>query len=176
MSNLQVEVAQGDVTEIAADVIVLKHAQGFYGADEAVVRRLTASGVTWAELALQPGEARYVDSQGKLGSAQALFLGTVPLSRLGYHELRQFAGRMLKALESKPGVRHVACTVPGVSVGLDEDEAVLALVGGLIETFQRGVRDLEELRFDVKGHRCLVYKSIRDLETLLAKELASVLA
>jgi hypothetical protein len=36
------------------------------------------------------------------------------------------------------------------------------------------VRDVNELRFDVKGHRCLVYKNIRELETLLTSELRTV--
>ena len=36
------------------------------------------------------------------------------------------------------------------------------------------VRDPNELKFDVKGQRCLVYKNIKDLETKLQKELASL--
>lgn len=36
------------------------------------------------------------------------------------------------------------------------------------------VRNVDELRFDVKGHRCLVYGSIRQLEVTLAQELAAL--
>ena len=36
------------------------------------------------------------------------------------------------------------------------------------------VRDLAELKFDVKGHRCIVYKKIKDLEDSLRKELAQL--
>ncbi len=36
------------------------------------------------------------------------------------------------------------------------------------------VRDANELKFDVQGQRCLVYKSIKDLERMLHKELAEV--
>lgn len=36
------------------------------------------------------------------------------------------------------------------------------------------VRDSSELRFDVKSQRCLVYKRIKDLESLLRKELESL--
>lgn len=139
MSTIHVGIAVGDVTEIAAEVIVLKHAQGFYGADSAVAERLSTVGYKWTELEVAPGQVCFAETRGTVKSPLALFVGTVALSRLGYHEIRQFAGRMLKALEAKPGVRHVACTVHGVSVGLDEDEAVLALVGGIIESFQRGV-------------------------------------
>ena len=38
------------------------------------------------------------------------------------------------------------------------------------------VKDPEELKFDVKGQRCLIYKRIKDLEELLAKELEHVKA
>ena len=33
------------------------------------------------------------------------------------------------------------------------------------------VRDLKELRFDVASYRCIAYRSIRELESLLAREL-----
>jgi hypothetical protein len=36
------------------------------------------------------------------------------------------------------------------------------------------VRDLGDLKFDVKGHRCIVYKKIKDLEDALRKELAQL--
>jgi len=36
------------------------------------------------------------------------------------------------------------------------------------------VRDVSELKFDVQGQRCLVYKSIKDLEKILGKELSEI--
>ena len=33
------------------------------------------------------------------------------------------------------------------------------------------VRDVKELRFDVASYRCIVYRSIRELESLLSREL-----
>jgi hypothetical protein len=38
------------------------------------------------------------------------------------------------------------------------------------------VRDTAELKFDVKGQRCLTYKSIKQLEEILGKELQSIAA
>lgn len=35
-------------------------------------------------------------------------------------------------------------------------------------------REVNDLKFDVKGQRCIIYKSIRDLETKLRKELAAL--
>lgn len=37
-------------------------------------------------------------------------------------------------------------------------------------------RSIQELAFDVQGHRCLIYKNIQDLEDQLTKELASLKA
>jgi len=37
-------------------------------------------------------------------------------------------------------------------------------------------RDLNDLRFDVRGQRCVVYKRIRDLEDNLKHELAEMMA
>ncbi len=79
----------------------------------------------------------------------ALFVGTVRLGDFGYHEIRQFTARALKALESRSGLKHVAGTVHGPNYGLDEDEAVLALMGGLIEAFQRGIGPPQLERFTV---------------------------
>ncbi|PZR15476.1 MAG: hypothetical protein DI536_08490 [Archangium gephyra] len=36
------------------------------------------------------------------------------------------------------------------------------------------VRDVNELQFDVKAHRCIVYSSIKDLEAKLKAELATL--
>ena len=35
-------------------------------------------------------------------------------------------------------------------------------------------RDSQELKFDVRGQRCLIYKKIKDLEDLLGKELKAL--
>lgn len=135
---LDVVLEAGNITGTRADVVLLKHAQGFYGADQAVSVRLEDMGVPRARCSVPIGEHVFVETRGAIGAPLALFLGTVKLGRFGYHEIRQFAARALKALESRPGIRHVACTVHGPNYGLDEDEAALALVGGLVESFMRG--------------------------------------
>ncbi|WP_342381527.1 hypothetical protein NVS55_18025 [Myxococcus stipitatus] len=136
---LDVVLEVGDVTEVTADVALFKYAQRLYGAAEAVARRLEVVGVPPSQVMVEPGEFRFVETRGVVGSPLALFLGTVRLGAFGYHEIRQFTQRALKAMESRQGLKHVVSTVHGPNYGLDEDEAVLALVGGLIEAFQRGV-------------------------------------
>lgn len=147
MSALELSIEAGDVTEVAADALVLKHAQSFYGADEAVATRLVKAGLRYEALECHPGEHRLVETRGGVPAKVALFLGTVPLSSFGYHEIRLFAGRALQALSERSDVKTLACTVHGTNVGLDEGEAVLALVGGFIDAFQagRGPKSLERV-------------------------------
>jgi hypothetical protein len=135
---LELVLEAGDITETREDVALCKYAQRFYGASEAVSKRLSAAGVQLSELEVTPGDFRFVETRGALTAPLALFIGTVRLGQFGYHEIRQLSVRALKALESRPGLRHLASTVHGPNYGLDEDEAVLALAGGLVEAFQRG--------------------------------------
>ncbi len=137
-SALDLVVETGDIREIRADVALFKYAQGLHGAAESVARRLAAVGVPREQFELTPGDHRFVETRGELEAPLALFLGTVRLGGFGYHEIRQFAMRALKALESRSGLRHMVSTVHGPNYGLDEDEAVLAFTGGLVEAFQRG--------------------------------------
>jgi hypothetical protein len=135
---LELVLETGDITETRADVALCKYAQSFYGASELVAQRLGRAGVATSQLEAPPGDFRFVETRGGLAAPLVLFLGTVRLGHFGYHEIRQFAVRALKALESRPHLRHLASTVHGPNYGLDEDEAVLALAGGLVEAFQRG--------------------------------------
>jgi hypothetical protein len=136
--TLDVVVDVGDVGETRADAVLLKYAQGFHGADGAVSRRLEAAGVAAEGIDILPGDHRFIETRGSLGAPVVLFLGTVRLRQFGYHEIRQFSFRALQLLESRRQVKHLACTVHGPNYGLDEDEAVLALVGGFVDAFQRG--------------------------------------
>jgi len=36
------------------------------------------------------------------------------------------------------------------------------------------IKNIKELRFDISGHRCLVYANIKNLETLLTAELSKL--
>jgi hypothetical protein len=137
-TTLELVLEAGDITETRADVALFKYAQRFYGASQRVAERLGSRGLSVSELEVAPGDCRFVETRGGLTAPLALFIGTVRLGEFGYHEIRQFAVRALKALESRPSLRHLVSTVHGPNYGLDEDEAVLALAGGLVEAFQRG--------------------------------------
>ena len=135
--SVELRVVQQDLLEVNADVLAVKHAQGFHSSDGLVAERLAEKGVSRRALESAPDEARFTPSHGALAAKQVLFLGTVPLSSFGYHDVRRFAGRALEVLPS--GTRSLALTLHGANCGLDEGEGVLALAGGLIDAVQKGM-------------------------------------
>lgn len=146
VASIELRITDGDVLDTGVDLVCFKHAQSFYGADAVAVRRLTASGhFAEHEFEVQAGQVKVVATGGALAAPRAAFLGTPRLGDLRYPELRQLAARMLATAEGERA-RSLATTVHGVRAGLDESEAVLALVGGLVEGFQRGAGgDLAEV-------------------------------
>jgi hypothetical protein len=132
---IEFRIEQGDVRSYAADVLVLKYAQKFYGADEAVVSALALAGVARPdELTPAPGETRLIDTRGAIGSRFVLFVGTPPLHELDYGEVRTFAANGIRAVaESGIEARRIACTLHGPGFGFDEVESALALIAGFNE-------------------------------------------
>ncbi|MFZ5445578.1 MAG: hypothetical protein ACOZQL_36640 [Myxococcota bacterium] len=139
MALVDLRVVLGNLLELEADVLAVKHAQNFHGSDSQVMSRLSAAGVSRDAVAAVPGEARLFPSNGAVKAKDVLFVGTVPISEHGYHDVRRFAGDVLAALQPNPTpVRTLVLTVHGTNCGLDEGEAALALAGGLIDGIQRG--------------------------------------
>ena len=135
--SVEIRVVHQDLLGVAADVLAVKHAQGFHSSDGLVAERLAEKGINRRALESGPDEARLIPSQGAVAATTVLFLGTVPLSSFGYHDVRRFGGRALEVLPQ--GTASLALTLHGANCGLDEGEGVLALVGGLIDAVQKGL-------------------------------------
>lgn len=132
-------IQQSDILEFDADVVALKHAQNFYGADLAVLNALSAVGIFDDLLTPNTGDYRYVPSQGAIVARNVLSVGTPRLHQLGYKQLREFAARVLSALaEAAPHTQHLAMTIHGPGFGLDELEALRSLVAGYQDALQAG--------------------------------------
>jgi len=129
--DTSITVVNGDITETACDLLVLKHAQRLYGADAAVARVLEMDP---AEPVLAPGEHLLVPTKGKLRCDRVLFIGVESLYQFGYSEIRAFAKKALSLLtEFDDSPQTIAMTIHGVRYGLDEREAFTAQVAGLLE-------------------------------------------
>ena len=137
---LELAIEHGDITQFDADVVALKYAQDFYGADLEVARTLDAWGVEIDTLRPSIGEYRLVETRGCIRSRRALFVGVPPIWEFGYPQIGAFPGQVLEALsEAAPETRHVAMTIHGPGYGLDEVEAAMAQFAGCIEAVREGL-------------------------------------
>jgi hypothetical protein len=128
---------KSDVTATAADVLLLKYARGFHGADEAVALRLVKRGVCRErDLAPEDGEFCLVDANGAIPARQVLFLGVPRLAQFRYREIRYFARRAIEILATrKIPLSRLTTTVHGAGYGLDIEEALKSMILG----FQQGL-------------------------------------
>jgi hypothetical protein len=132
--SLTFEVFEGDVTTFAADLIAFKYAQGFYGADSGAAQALAKVGIDVEALQPKVGEHRLVEPGSALAARQVLFLGVPPLSQLGYREIRNFGTSVIRILSDHvPDCRHLAMTLHGPGIGLDEVEALFSMLTGCME-------------------------------------------
>jgi hypothetical protein len=136
-------VVNDDITRVPSDVVLLKHAGGFFGADEVIANRLATAGrCSKEDLALLPKTHLIVDSTGVISSDHVVFLGTLPLFDFGYNEMREFAEHTIAILaQQDAAVNSLTTTVHGANYGLDAEESLLCLVTG----FEAGLDAHKEL-------------------------------
>lgn len=131
-SDFAITIVCADVVTFAADVVALKYAQGLHGADQAMAQAIGAKPTPAA------GEHAWLAAQNRVAAGRVLFVGTPSVFRLNYQDIRDFAGRALTVIgREAPATRHVAMTVHGVNVGLDEREAFMAQLAGLLDAGKR---------------------------------------
>jgi hypothetical protein len=135
--SLPVTVVQDDVASVEADVLLLKYARSFHGADEAVALRLTGAGACGErEISPDEGESCLVPTLGAIRAERVLLLGTARLNEFRYTQMRQFARRAIEILATQhPAIQSLALTVHGAGYGLDIEESLRSLVLG----FQQGL-------------------------------------
>lgn len=134
--NNKIFVECADIRDFSCDVLVLKFAQSFFGADELIATLLRPKSLE--ELAPRPGKFVLLPSQGKLAARNVLFVGTLPLNQFDYGQVREFANLSLRILaEQMPNVEHVAMTIHGVGFGLDEKESFTAQIAGLFDALSQ---------------------------------------
>lgn len=135
--DLKIEVKHSDITEVAVDVVILKYAQDFWGADKLVANKLTKSRKEIRHNAPKVGEYLILQTFGKINARYALFIGTTRLQKFRYGKIREFSKEAMKIIKSElPDISTVAMTMHGVSYGLDEEESFLSQLGGLLDALR----------------------------------------
>src|SRR5258707_1109895 len=137
--TVQFSIESEDITTFAADVVVLKYARSFHGADQAVALALALVGVRAEELQPDVGSYSYIETRAGIPTPYVIYLGTDALRSFRYDQIEEFGMRALAILaQEQPDARHVAMTLHGVGYGLDEAEACLAEFKGFVAAIQSG--------------------------------------
>jgi hypothetical protein len=163
---VELAVVAADIRERPCDLLVLKHADGFYGVDAIVSESLGfRAGVPEGEVAFLAGR--------NIEARKVLYIGVGPLGQFRYPQIRTFGRRALELAARSSGSTQVLCTpLHGPGYGLDEREAFLSLVGGFLDGIESGVfpEDLERVEIVELSSR----KAER-LKKILSEVIASTL-
>jgi hypothetical protein len=122
------------VVHCECDILVMKYAQAFYGADQEVAHQLAKEPVRFDHTAvvLLPGEYSFVDSCGLLEAKTVLFLGAPALQHFGQAQIRDFAADALRIVATKArDPVTVAMTLHGISYSPHEEQPMIAQIEGL---------------------------------------------
>jgi hypothetical protein len=133
--GIEIRVLTADVISHPANVLVLKYAQGLYGADEAVA--------TIAKLDVKNmpkiNQHSWIRAPTGVAADALLFLGVEDLFDFQYRQIREFARRaLIVTAQEISNVREVALTLHGPGYGLDVLEAFESEVAGLLDAVREG--------------------------------------
>ncbi len=131
-------IEEGNVTRFEADVMAFKYARTFHGADMVVARQLEQhGGVSSDKLAAEPGEYKYVPTNGAIKAHHVLYIGTPGLGGFRYPQIQEFASSTLNLLaQVAPETQHLAMTVHGPGFGLDGNESIRSQFLGYLQALQ----------------------------------------
>ena len=87
LPTIEFAIAQGDIFSFDADIVALKYAQAFYGADSRLAYSLQGKGISIEDLQPDIGAFQYVETFGYTRAKHALFVGVQPLTQFGYPEI-----------------------------------------------------------------------------------------
>jgi hypothetical protein len=167
---VDISVVKGDILKRDCDLLVVKHADGFYGVDAAVAQRL--------DFGRKLSEDRSAIVQGEnLKALQVLFIGVGPLRTFRYSQIRKFGAQALKLANDKaPHAKKICMTIHGPGYGLDESEAFLSLIAGLTDSIDAGKCSAELQKIEIVEDYDLRAKRLRRLldETLRPKSSTSM--
>ncbi len=139
--HVMLDIVAGSIIEYEADVVGLKFARFFQGADRAVATHLLEHGAleTVEYFNLSETEHRLLDTQDTMPAGHLLLVGVPHFRDMTYSHIRELATRTLQALKDDlPNTRHLAMTIHGPGFGLDEAEALRSQIAGYLDAIRSG--------------------------------------
>jgi hypothetical protein len=153
---LKFTVQHGNVVRVPADLLLLKYARDFFGADAHVADVLVSGRVCSAD-DIRPGVDDFVlvDTKGVILPSRVMFLGTPPLEVFAYDEMRRFAARCVEILAGQPvSIQRITTVIHGVGYGLDAVESLYSLIRGFCEALEgRPSLEIGEIVFVERNQR-----------------------
>jgi hypothetical protein len=134
-----VEVVYGDALEYEADVLAVKDTPQFSGVDVQITHRMKAKNLHPEQRFLEDGS--YLISGQQVTRAKQVLYTSTDFDAYGeyyinYTWLRKLGRRFLENLwEAGETVRHLAMTIHGPGLGLDEIESFRSLLLGLTDAY-----------------------------------------
>ena len=169
VSEFEFAIEEGDITASCSDVIARLYAQHFYG-DDMVVKILEEEGITIDSLRPLPDKYCYVETAGLIKARFVLFVG-VP-QQFTYKEIREFAARVIDIVSKEMfHAEHIAMTIHGPGMGLDEIESLLAQFGGVQDTMLTKGTSSSIKRISIVDRN---HERVQRLRNALQKNLASI--
>ncbi len=152
---MNINIANTDVIRLSADLLAVKHADGFFGADAAVAKAIGFFGH------VEAGQARFVEGKG-LAAPEVLFLGVGPLWEFRYERIQEFGARVVKtARQHKRTIRHIGLTIHGPGYGLDPEPSFLSMIAGIVDEWTIDKGNLELITIAERSEsRCEIFKNI----------------
>jgi hypothetical protein len=152
---MDIEIANADITRVASDLVVMKHADGFYGADKAVADAIGFTGQ------LKDGEAVFLEAKA-IEPEEVLFIGVGPLNDFRYERIQAFgAAAVARARERARPVIHLTLTIHGPGYGLDPEQAFLSLIAGIVAEWSRKNTSLKRVTVvERSSKRCELLKKL----------------
>ena len=133
------ELRQVDLLKARVDVVALKYARSFHGADRAVAEAFSAAGKPTKRFELGVDDYVVVQSDGVIRAPQVMFIGAPTLSAFRYKEIRRFSAQVLTILAREvPDVKTVAMTLHGPGYGLDIVESARQQFLGVTDAIDGG--------------------------------------
>ena len=144
---MEIVIANADIARVPADLLVLKHADGFYGADDAVARAIGFSEH------IERGQARFCRTT-RLTAPEVLFIGVGPLSDFRYERIQEFGAQTIKlARQHNRAVGHIALTIHGPGYGLDPEESFCSMIAGVIAEWKQAEGTLRRVTVAERSER-----------------------
>lgn len=139
--SVDFEIFNEDAMEFACDVLMLKYARSFYGADLVASIRLQAASQPVDEPTLKAGTTLYQETMGAMTAPHVLFIPTVQPRKFGYQSVRELGEKTIQEIARlNPYAEHIAMTIHGMGFRLDEVESLKSQLAGLIA----GLQNLEK--------------------------------